>query len=155
MYSLTSSSCSAPVLTALCRGKSFQELVEEADFDLRYVERHGYSSDHKARFITADMMDEIGYFKTTRSWLVSKGRIGIEFEAEADVHVDIEYEDGDRYPYHFDPLQHHWEDTLLERYPLATVTASLSGQLKFDAAAAEVSSASMSIWALSDLDHRR
>lgn len=136
-------------------GRLFQELVEVADLDLRYVERHGYSSDHKARFITADMMDEIGYFKTTRSWLVSKGRIGIEFEAEADVHANIEYEDGDRYPYHFDPQQHHWEAALLERYGSATVTASLSGQLEFDAAGAEVSSASMSIWALSDPDHRR
>jgi hypothetical protein len=133
----------------------FRELVELADLDLRHTERHGYSSDHKARFVTADMMHEIGYFKTTRSWLVSNGKIAIEFEAEADVDVDVEYDADDGFPHHFDPQRDHWHDALLERYGSTTVTASLSGQFEFDEATGQVLSASMSIWALSDPDRRR
>ncbi|WP_345448565.1 PIN domain-containing protein [Arthrobacter gyeryongensis] len=130
------------------RDQLVQELVEQADLALSHVERFRYSSDHKARFISADMMYEIGYFQPTRSWLISQGRIGIEFEAEAD--VDVEYDVDGGFPHHFDPQQDHWEDASLERYGSTTVTASLSGQLEFDASSDGVSAPSMSIWALSD-----
>ncbi len=133
----------------------FQELLELADLDLHFLTDNGHSADRRAKFLKAHTLYEIGYFKPFRSWLVSEDRIGIEFEAEADVDVDIEYEEDGRYPYDFDPQQHHWEDAFLERFGSETVTASLSGQLEFDAAAEEASSLSMSISALSDPDRRR
>lgn len=128
----------------------FQELVESADQDLRYVERLGYSSDGRARFVSAESLYDIGYFKTTKSWLLSKGKIGIEFEAEADIDVEVEFDAENVLPHHFDPQRDHWYDMTLERFGSVTVTASLSGQFEFDEASGEASSVSMSIWALSD-----
>jgi len=133
----------------------FQELVEGADLDLHFLNDNGHSSDRRAKFLKAHTLYEIGYFKPFRSWLVSQGRIGIEFEAEADVDVDIEYKEDVRLPHDFDPQREHWHDAFLERFGSETVTASLSGQLEFDATAEEASSLSMSISALSDPDHRR
>lgn len=143
------------VLDKAFTDRFFQELIESADHDLRYVERLGYSSDGRARFVSAEMMYDIGYFKTTKSWLLSKGKIGIEFEAEADVDVEVEFDAENVLPHHFDPQRDHWYDMTLERFGSATVTASLSGQFEFDEASGEASSLSTSIWALSDPPSRR
>jgi hypothetical protein len=128
----------------------FGEIVEGADLDPEHL-GHSGPSDHNVRFLKVHDVHDISHFNPFRSWLISKGRIGIEFEAEADMDVDLEYEEASYPSYYFDPTRDPWPGGSTQ-YARKTVTGLLGGQLEFDEATETFSAVSTSLWQLSAPD---
>ena len=125
----------------------FRDIVEGADLGLERLE-HGRSSEHKVKFLKIHDVYEISHFNAFRSWLISQGRIGVEFEAEAEMDVELEYEEAFYPSYYFDPNRDPWPGSITQ-YATKTVTGLLGGQLEFDEATERFSAVSTSLWELS------
>jgi hypothetical protein len=128
----------------------FREIVEGADLGIENVGRIR-SSDHNVKFLQVQDVYDISHFNAFRSWLISHGRIGVEFEAEADMDVDLEYEEASYPSYYFDPNRDPWPSSTTQ-FATKTVTGRLGGQLEFDEATERFSALSTSLWDLSTPD---
>ncbi len=126
----------------------FQELVESCDLDLHDISEQRYAPDRRVRFLETSNLYSVSYFKVGRSWLISSGAIGLEFEAEADADVDFEYGD-DVLPYFFDARSEPWPETFAH-HGSDTVTASITGQVEFNEQTGEIAFDGVLIWQLSD-----
>lgn len=130
----------------------FEELTESADADLHDISEQRYSPQRRVRFLDVTSLYDVSHFKVTRSWLISSGKIGVEFEAEADADVEFEYGD-DALPHFYDPRLEPWPETLTH-HGSDTVIASLTGQVEYNESTEELVFGGVLIWALSEPDTR-